>query len=107
MSGYLRQKQKNGKWRRSWFVLKDCVLYTYKANEDMVAVDTLPVLGWQVDAEHVEQGEGDSFVPAGEVITLSHDSSDTEVFSADTDITKERWVEAFKEATRISGDSEA
>ena len=106
MSGYLRQKQKNGKWRRSWFVLKDCVLYTYKANEDMVAVDTLPVLGWQVDAEHVER-EGDSFVPAGEVITLSHDSSDTEVFSADTDITKERWVEAFREATRISGDSEA
>ena len=48
VSGYLRRKQKNSKWKRCWFVLKDRVLYTYRASEDSVAIDTLPVLGWTV-----------------------------------------------------------
>ena len=48
VSGYLRKKQKNMKWKRCWFVLKDRVLYTYRASEDTVAIDTLPVLGWQI-----------------------------------------------------------
>ena len=48
MSGYLRKKQRGLKWKRSWFVLKDRVLYTYKASEDTVATDTLPVLGWSI-----------------------------------------------------------
>ena len=49
MSGYLRRKVKTSKWKRCWFVLKDRVLYTYRASEDSVAIDTLPVLGWTVD----------------------------------------------------------
>ena len=48
VSGYLRKKQRGLKWKRSWFVLKDRVLYTYKASEDTVATDTLPVLGWSI-----------------------------------------------------------
>ena len=48
VSGYLRKKQRGLKWKRSWFVLKDRVLYTYKASEDTVAIDTLPVLGWSI-----------------------------------------------------------
>jgi len=48
VSGYLRKKQKNTKWKRCWFVLKDRVLYTYRASEDTVAIDTLPVLGWNI-----------------------------------------------------------
>ena len=46
--GYLRKKQKNTKWKRCWFVLKDRVLYPYRASEDTVAIDTLPVLGWNI-----------------------------------------------------------
>ena len=49
VSGYLRRKVKTSKWKRCWFVLKDRVLYTYRASEDSVAIDTLPVLGWTVD----------------------------------------------------------
>ena len=48
VTGYLRRKIKNSKWKRCWFVLKDRVLYTYRASEDSVAIDTLPVLGWTV-----------------------------------------------------------
>ena len=49
MSGYLKKRQKNSKWKRCWFVLKDRVLYTYKASEDAVATDTLPVLGLELE----------------------------------------------------------
>ena len=56
MSGHLRRRGGGGtrgggstKWKRSWFVLKDRVLYAYKASEDTVAVETLPVLGWSLD----------------------------------------------------------
>ena len=46
MSGHLRRRLKNNKWKRSWFVLKERVLYIYRASEDTVAAETLPVLGW-------------------------------------------------------------
>lgn len=50
MSGFLRKKQKNGtKWKRLWFVLKDRVLYAYKAPEDSVACDTYPILGFVLE----------------------------------------------------------
>ena len=50
MSGHLRRRApgNSGKGKRHWFVLKDHVLYTYKASEDTVAVETLPVLGWSL-----------------------------------------------------------
>ena len=47
--GYLRtRKARAGKWKRCWFVLKDRVLYSYRASEDTAATDTLPVLGWSI-----------------------------------------------------------
>ena len=50
MSGYLKRRQpRSGRWKRWWFVLKDKVLYTYKASEDTVAVETMPVLGWTLE----------------------------------------------------------
>jgi hypothetical protein len=50
MSGHLRRRQRTSKWKRGWFVLKDRVLYVYRASEDTVAIDTLPVLGWQLES---------------------------------------------------------
>ena len=32
-----------------WYVLKDKVLYVYKASEDNVAVESFPVLGYTLD----------------------------------------------------------
>merc|ERR1712051_228398 len=50
MSGYLRKKQKNGaKWKRLWFVLKDGILYAFKAPEDGVPSDTFPILGYKLE----------------------------------------------------------
>ena len=50
MSGYLRKKQKNGaKWKRFHFVLKDRVLYAYKAAEDAMPFDTFPILGFTLE----------------------------------------------------------
>ena len=50
MSGYLRKKQKNGaKWKRFHFVLKDRVLYAYKAAEDAMPADTYPILGFTLE----------------------------------------------------------
>lgn len=48
MSGWLSRKNKK-EWKRLWFVLKDQVLYIYKASNDVVAYDSLPVLGYTVD----------------------------------------------------------
>lgn len=47
MSGYLMRRSKRS-WKRNWFVLKDRVLYSYKASEDVVALDTIPVLGYRL-----------------------------------------------------------
>ena len=59
MAGHLRSRKTStggrstgGKWKRSWFVLKDRVLYHYRASEDTVAIETLPVLGWNLQPAH-------------------------------------------------------
>ena len=50
MSGYLRKKQKNGaKWKRLWFVLKDGILYAFKAPEDLVPADTFSIMGYKLE----------------------------------------------------------
>ena len=49
MSGYLQMMVRRS-WRRGWFVLKDRVLYEYRAPQDVCALYSLPVLGYQVEA---------------------------------------------------------
>ena len=48
MSGYLSRRMRRT-WKKNWFVLKDRVLYIYRASEDIVALDTIPVLGYFVE----------------------------------------------------------
>lgn len=47
MRGYLRVLLRRS-WRRGWFVLKDRVLYEYRAPQDVKALYSLPVLGYLV-----------------------------------------------------------
>ncbi len=49
------------KFKRMWFVLKDHVLYSYRAPEDTAASDTCPVLGFdlEVEAEASQKKEED------------------------------------------------
>lgn len=47
MSGYLKM-YKRGSWKRYWYVLKERVLYVYKASKDVAPVDQMVVLGFEV-----------------------------------------------------------
>ena len=50
MSGYLHKRARTiPKWKKLWFVVKDRVLYIYKASEDTVAAHTVPILGFDLD----------------------------------------------------------
>lgn len=52
ISGYLTWREKEKKsWKRRWFVLIDRVLYVYAASEDIVAIKSIPLLGWQVEMD--------------------------------------------------------
>jgi FYVE/RhoGEF/PH domain-containing protein 5/6 len=48
MSGWLQRRSRRS-WKRLWFVLKEQVLYVYKASEDVVALEGIPVLGYAVE----------------------------------------------------------
>jgi FYVE, RhoGEF and PH domain containing 5/6 len=48
IKGWL-QRLVNRSWKKMWFVLKEQVLYAYKASEDVVAIETTPVLGFCVE----------------------------------------------------------
>ncbi|NXX38654.1 FGD5 protein, partial [Tricholaema leucomelas] len=60
ISGYLgRCKRGKRHWKKRWFVIKGKVLYTYMANEDKVATESLPLLGFTV-APGKEEGSADT-----------------------------------------------
>ena len=35
-------------WKKQWYVLKEKVLYRYKACEDMAALESMPLLGYEI-----------------------------------------------------------
>ncbi len=127
MTGYLRIKKKqknnsNSKWKRYWFILKDRVLYAYKAPEDAVAVDTYPILGFSLETlsdvsfqfskfvyksglkclcflqKNFELYEGEM---GGLVFQLAHPGSETLIFCADNDNVCEKWMSAISEAVKM------
>ncbi|KAH9522487.1 FYVE, RhoGEF and PH domain-containing protein 6 [Dermatophagoides farinae] len=68
IAGWLhRYAQKKG-WKRYWFVIKNMVLYTFKASEDVRALETLPLLSYDVSVSN-ESIKGH---PAELIIKLSH-----------------------------------
>lgn len=55
MNGYLQWREREKKsWKRRWFVLIDRVLYIYAASEDIVALKSIPLLGWQVELDKTD-----------------------------------------------------
>jgi len=102
VSGYLRRKQRGLKWKRSWFVLKDRVLYTYKASEDTVAIDTLPVLGWSIsllDKRDLEAHEG---ISSSNIFKLTHQGSPPLFFAAENENSAEKWRRALRDAVAFT-----
>ena len=117
MSGFLKWKRgKTAGWKKNWFVLKDRVLFTFKAVNDKVAVDTKPVLGWTLETlsdvsyfnmflsllilpslqKNFELYEGEA---AGLVFHLTHPGQENLVFCAENDNLAEKWMGALREAT--------
>ncbi|XP_031423317.1 FYVE, RhoGEF and PH domain-containing protein 5 isoform X3 [Clupea harengus] len=95
MTGSLQRcKKSKRKWKRLWFLLKDKVLYTFKAREDKVAAESLPLQGFTVKlSEPSEGGEASS------VFQLYHKKTLYYTFIADDQHTARRWVNAMEEAT--------
>ncbi|XP_029952969.1 FYVE, RhoGEF and PH domain-containing protein 6-like isoform X2 [Salarias fasciatus] len=90
MSGYLqRSKGTKRQGKRLWFVIKDKVLYTYAASEDVAALESQPLLGFML-----------KFDPSQKLqFKLYHKNTLYYIFKADDMQTAQRWIDSFKEAT--------
>ncbi|NXO99828.1 FGD5 protein, partial [Certhia brachydactyla] len=95
ISGYL-SRCKGGKrhWKKRWFVIKGKVLYTYIANEDKVATESLPLLGFTIAPEK-EEGSMDT------VFHLYHKQTLFYSFRAENNNSAHRWIEAMEEASKL------
>jgi len=101
MCGYLKRRLKGAKWKRLWFVLKDRVLYAYRASEDTVACETFPILGYELETlseKNFELYEGEN---AGLVFVLSHPGGEALVFCAENDNVCEKWMSAIRDAVKL------
>uniref|UniRef100_A0A3Q1D758 FYVE, RhoGEF and PH domain containing 6 n=1 Tax=Amphiprion ocellaris TaxID=80972 RepID=A0A3Q1D758_AMPOC len=92
MSGYLNRSKGNKKqWKRLWFVIKNKVLYTYAASEDVAALESQPLLGFFLREEKNGPAQKLQF-------KLYHKNTLFYIFKADDIPTAQRWIEAFQEA---------
>ncbi|XP_040018513.2 FYVE, RhoGEF and PH domain-containing protein 6 isoform X2 [Gasterosteus aculeatus] len=90
MSGYLqRSKSSKKQGKRLWFVIKDKVLYTYAASEDVAALESQPLLGFELKVDSSHKLE----------FKLYHKNTLHYIFKADDIQTEQRWIDSFKEAT--------
>nr|KAF6373645.1 FYVE, RhoGEF and PH domain containing 6 [Pipistrellus kuhlii] len=93
MSGYLyRSKGHKKPWKHFWFVIKNKVLYTYAASEDVAAMESQPLLGFTVTQVKDENSES-------RVFQLLHKNMVFYVFKADDAHSAQKWIEAFQEGT--------
>lgn len=90
MSGYLQRSKVNKKQgRRLWFVIKDKVLYTYAASEDVAALESQPLLGFVLKEDSTQKLQ----------FKLYHKNTIFYIFKADDVQAAQRWIDSFKEAT--------
>ncbi|XP_003929626.3 FYVE, RhoGEF and PH domain-containing protein 6 [Saimiri boliviensis] len=93
MSGYLYRSKGNKKpWKHFWFVIKNKVLYTYAASEDVAALESQPLLGFTVIQVKDENSEA-------KVFQLLHKNMLFYVFKAEDAHSAQKWIEAFQEGT--------
>ncbi|XP_072026421.1 uncharacterized protein [Amphiura filiformis] len=94
MSGYLQVKRKKD-WKRMWFVLKGKVLYTYRASEDVAALESMPLLGYEIKIAD-EYFEG---IEPGLVLQLFHQGRVMSVFRTESKAAADKWAYAMVDAT--------
>ncbi|XP_038872938.1 FYVE, RhoGEF and PH domain-containing protein 6-like [Salvelinus namaycush] len=87
MSGYLQRSKGNKKQgKRLWFVIKNKVLYTYAASEDVAALESQPLLGFMLKEE--EEGAGPAVQK--QQFKLYHKNTLHYIFKADDSQTAQR-----------------
>ncbi|CAH1784124.1 unnamed protein product [Owenia fusiformis] len=97
MSGYLKVFKAKGKWKKMWYVLKDKVMYTYKASEDTAAMESLPLLGFQVNTfDKYHDG-----VQPNLVFELKHNNKSYHIFKTESPPARDKWLKAMQEAVEI------
>ncbi|KAM8860796.1 FYVE, RhoGEF and PH domain-containing protein 6-like [Synchiropus picturatus] len=90
ISGHLlRSKGSKKQWKRLWFVIKDKVLYTYAASEDVAALESQPLLGFSLKEDRVQEFG----------LRLYHKDTLFYSFKVEDQQIAQRWIEAFKEST--------
>ncbi|KAK7878778.1 hypothetical protein WMY93_030938 [Mugilogobius chulae] len=85
LSGTLQRSKTKRNWKRLWFLLKDKVLYTYRAREEKVASETLPLIGFTVKLPDKVQGNDESTV-----FQLYHKNTLFYTFKAEDNFTAQR-----------------
>ncbi|XP_077424470.1 FYVE, RhoGEF and PH domain-containing protein 6-like [Vanacampus margaritifer] len=88
MSGYLQRFKGKKKGKRLWFVIKDKVLYTYAASEDVAALESQPLLGFVLKVDHSQKLQ----------FKLYHKNTLYYNFKADDVQTAQRWINTFRES---------
>lgn len=73
-------------WKRFWFLIKEHVLYTFMASEDVKAEDTLPLLGYSVQ-RYDKSVKGHR---AEHILRLIHNGQPTIFFSPENPATYDR-----------------
>uniref|UniRef100_A0AAV2M447 Uncharacterized protein n=1 Tax=Knipowitschia caucasica TaxID=637954 RepID=A0AAV2M447_KNICA len=94
LSGTLQRSRTKRNWKRLWFLLKDKVLYTYRAREEKIAAETLPLLGFTVKPPDRVVGDDEPTV-----FQLYHKNTLFYTFKAEDNFTAQRWANAMEEAT--------
>lgn len=94
MSGFLFQLEKK-KWKKLWFVLKNQVLYTFKAMQDKAAIRTMPLLSYNVQ-------DGSSGLDNNEkTFEIFHDGLPPITLRAETSALKLKWIDALQKAMTV------
>lgn len=98
ISGSLQRSKKSKRsWKRLWFLLKDKVLYTYRAQEEKVASESLPLLGFTVKLPDRQEGAEEE--EEANIFQLYHKNTLYYTFKAVDNHTAQRWANAMEEAT--------
>ncbi|XP_015788100.1 FYVE, RhoGEF and PH domain-containing protein 6 isoform X1 [Tetranychus urticae] len=99
ISGYLMYKKNYKKsWKKAWFVVKEKVLYRFKESNDTAALQSLPILGYQVQL--VTDGSIDSS-EAGLIFQLSHPGQNTILFKTLNQESASRWIQEILSNTQL------
>jgi len=100
MSGYLKCTIRKS-WHRGWFVLKDRVLYEYRAPQDIRALQSLPILGYNVETVS-KTSEVPDGVDVSQAFQLTHSNQLPFIFYADSPDLTDKWIKAMKEAVVLT-----